>query len=58
MLLTFITIAEDVGAVESLNNWEKTILKEVDPDYEVSDDENAPPKKAPEPEPEKGKKKK
>lgn len=34
----------DIGDVKSLDNWEKTVLKEVDPKYELSDDENAPPK--------------
>ena len=49
----------DIDAVESLNSWEKTILKEVDPNYEISDDENAPPREEePEPEPVKGKGKK
>ena len=50
----------EVSDVFSLNDWEKTILKEVDPDYEISDDENAP-KPDPDPvdeKPEKGKGKK
>jgi len=49
----------EIGDVESLNDWEKNILKEVDPDYEVSDDENMPPRReVVTQEPEKGKKKK
>ena len=52
----------DVGDVKSLDTWEKTILKEVDPNYEWSDDENAPKVKkeeVPDPKnvPAKGKKK-
>ena len=28
----------DMGSVHSLQNWERTILKEVDPKYQVDDD--------------------
>ncbi len=52
-----ISIDTDIDAVTSLNDWEKSVLKDVDPNYEVSDDENAPPKEE-EPEPVKGKGKK
>ncbi|CAI2378039.1 unnamed protein product [Moneuplotes crassus] len=47
----------DIDAVTSLNDWEKTILKDVDPNYEISDDENAPAR-VEEPVPVKGKGKK
>jgi hypothetical protein len=29
---------EELGSVEGLKNWERTILKEVDPKYQVDDD--------------------
>lgn len=31
-------LGEEMGAVQSLKNWEKSILKEVDPKYQVDDD--------------------
>lgn len=36
-----------MGAVHSLKNWEKNVLKEVDPKYQVEDDseEEEPQKK-------------
>ena len=30
---------EETSAVTGLKDWEKNILKEVDPNYEISDDE-------------------
>ena len=36
---------EELGAVSGLKKWERTVLKEVDPKYQVSDDEEDDKKK-------------
>lgn len=39
---------DELSDVNGLDNWERSVLKEVDPDYECSDDDvdysKAPPK--------------